>query len=59
MAGMFVTIELFDPDSATFRSEKIKQVDGGYVMCGRINAKNRMDGYAGYRDYFVVFRSCR
>jgi len=56
---MFVTIELFDPDSATFRSEKIKQVGGGYVMCGRINAKNRMGGYAGYHDNFVVFRSCR
>lgn len=47
--------KLNDPDSAKFRNERFV---GGWtisgVMCGEINAKNRMGGYIGYVKYYTV-----
>lgn len=46
-----VLAQLSDPDSAVFKDEKYVgnwTVSGGY-LCGRVNAKNKMGGYVGYR----------
>ena len=49
---------LNDPDSAQFRNEWLlfgwsEWSVKGNILCGEVNAKNRMGGYAGY----VKFRS--
>jgi hypothetical protein len=45
---------LSDPDSALFKDDReYAQKDGKVVVCGRVNAKNRMGGYVGYRMYIV------
>lgn len=41
---------LFDPGSAQFRDVRV--VRAGY--CGRVNAKNRMGGYVGFREFFAA-----
>lgn len=41
-----------DPDSAQFRGERLRGwtvADG--LLCGEVNAKNRMGGYVGYRPF--------
>lgn len=46
-----VLAQLSDPGSALFADERYVgnwTVSGGY-LCGRINAKNKMGGYVGYR----------
>ena len=48
-----VLAELNDPDSAKFRNERLlsgwsEWTVKGSVLCGEVNAKNRMGGYAGY-----------
>lgn len=54
-----VADELSDPDSAKFRklylSEFVNPNNGqaGLWLCGEINAKNKMGGYVGYRQFFV------
>lgn len=55
---------LVDPDSAKFRSlvlyrDPIQGVpadidNGSYALCGKVNAKNRMGGYVGYRRFASV-----
>ena len=43
--------QLTDPQSAIFRSEVYAgdwTVSGG-ILCGQVNAKNRMGGYVGYK----------
>lgn len=50
-----VLAELKDPDSAKFQGEKLKE---GWtlktsVLCGQVNAKNEMGGYAGYRNFIA------
>jgi hypothetical protein len=48
---------LNDPDSASFRNERYVgpwTVSGG-VLCGEVNAKNRMGGYVGYTHYWSIF----
>lgn len=62
---------LVDPDSAKFRWRDRTSVGltkyragifgktftGNLIMeCGRVNAKNRMGGYVGYRWFAVVFK---
>lgn len=45
---------LIDPDSATFRSEKVvphSGYEGAFWVCGQVNSKNRLGGYVGYKDY--------
>lgn len=46
---------LNDPDSAKFRSETLSSPWSvkGSVLCGEVNAKNRMGGYIGYRAFYV------
>ena len=48
-----VLAELNDPDSAKFRNERLLFGWSAWrvksnILCGEINAKNRMGGYVGY-----------
>jgi len=46
--------QLFDPDSADFRSH-FRAVRGGPgVWCGEVNANNRLGGKVGYTRYVVA-----
>jgi hypothetical protein len=48
-----VMAEMVDPESAQFRGERYFgpwTVSGG-ILCGQVNAKNRMGGYVGFK-YF-------
>lgn len=42
---------MFDPDSALYQFKPF--VSGSNIVCGKINAKNRMGGYVGYRTFAV------
>jgi hypothetical protein len=56
--------KLTDPDSVRFRklilyNERVPGVpidvlEGNYALCGEINAKNRMGGYVGYREFVSI-----
>ena len=41
---------LIDPDSAKF--EGLTKGTEDYIVCGRVNAKNRMGGYVGFSPFF-------
>ena len=41
---------LYDPSSAQFRS--LQRGKGG-AICGKVNAKNRMGAYVGFKDFVV------
>jgi len=44
-----------DPASAQFEGlEVLWREDKQIILCGRINAKNRMGGYVGFVPFFVV-----
>nr|WP_182312078.1 hypothetical protein [Comamonas testosteroni] len=48
-----VLAELSDPESAKFRNEWLlfgwnEWTVKGNILCGEVNAKNRMGGYVGY-----------
>ena len=45
---------LYDPDSAQFRN--LRNVSKGQepIICGEVNAKNRLGGYVGYRRFLAV-----
>lgn len=50
--------QMFDPQSAQFDDIKVydtkdRKGNSIYVVFGRVNAKNRMGGYAGYVDFGV------
>ena len=47
--------ELNDPGSAEFRSEVLLSpwAVSGSILCGEVNAKNRMGGYAGFSEFYV------
>lgn len=46
--------ELVDPESALFRDIAVKRMKlGGLNVCGEVNSKNSLGGYAGYREFFV------
>lgn len=47
---MFVSNSLKDPDSAKFRSVKVKWGN----VCGEVNAKNSYGGYVGYRRFYAI-----
>lgn len=51
-----VLAELSDPHSAQFQSERLfsNWTPSGSALCGEVNAKNRMGGYAGFQP-FVAF----
>lgn len=50
-----VLAQLKDPDSAKFRNERLLNREGltvdGTTLCGEVNAKNEMGGYAGYKQF--------
>ena len=54
-----VADELSDPDSAKFRKMYISQFvnpNNGKItlwLCGELNAKNKMGGYVGYRQFLA------
>lgn len=48
-AKKLVEAELIDPRSAQYEDVKAS----GAVVCGRVNAKNRMGGYVGFKRFFV------
>lgn len=45
-----VLAELSDPDSALFKNERVfgNWSEASSILCGQINAKNKMGGYTGY-----------
>jgi hypothetical protein len=44
--------QLIDPQSAQFRNEVLTETGR---VCGEVNAKNRMGGYTGFKNYWVSF----
>lgn len=44
-----IRTQLIDAESARFRNEET--AEKGAVVCGEVNAKNRMGGYAGFVPY--------
>lgn len=50
--------ELNDPESAQFRSLRLysEWTLTESVLCGEVNAKNRMGGYVGYRHFQASIR---
>lgn len=48
-AKELVAARLLDPRSAQFEDV----VSGDGVVCGRVNAKNRMGGYVGFKRFVV------
>lgn len=48
-----VKAKLNDPGSAEFRGDTVYEVDGSTIVCGEVNARNRMGGYAGFEPYIV------
>jgi hypothetical protein len=46
-----VRASLSDPESARFRSEVIGGRDGKHFLCGEVNARNTLGGYAGYERF--------
>lgn len=53
MAEDAVRERLTDPDSAKFTDVFVSRRSGTAVVCGTVNAKNRMGGYAG-KESFVT-----
>lgn len=49
-----VSYVLNDPDSAQFRNIRgyaFSGPGGGYVVCGEVNGRNRLGGYAGFQPF--------
>ena len=46
---------LIDPESATFRHERVSARDPE-VWCGEVNARNRMGGMVGYTRFVATVR---
>lgn len=46
-----VTAKLNDPGSAQFADVRTVAKDGRQVVCGKVNAKNRMGGYDGPKPF--------
>lgn len=51
-ARRLVRVSLIDPESARFRSIQARPD----VICGQVNAKNRMGGYTGFTR-FIAYRN--
>jgi len=51
-----VLVHLADPDAAQFRNTRLvgDWNPRGMVMCGEVNARNALGGYAGHRKYVVM-----
>lgn len=42
---------LKDPGSAQFQDLRGADMGGNYSLCGKVNAKNAMGGYTGFKDF--------
>jgi hypothetical protein len=42
-------MELFDAQSARWKFENYR---GDYLVCGHVNAKNRIGAYVGYQPFY-------
>jgi hypothetical protein len=42
---------LKDPGSAQFKDVMGSEVNGDFSVCGKINAKNAMGGYVGFKNF--------
>jgi len=47
-----VKAQLVDPESARFRNVVTQAKTG--AVCGEMNAKNRMGGYVGFTEFYVI-----
>ncbi|WP_232478828.1 hypothetical protein [Roseomonas rosulenta] len=50
---------LIDPESARFRFDFASREGNVTGVCGAVNSRNRMGGYAGFTRFFVEFRDGR
>lgn len=48
---------LKDPEGARFRNLRIKDFEGGAVVCGEINGKNSYGAYVGYQRFVASHKS--
>ncbi|MBO9717493.1 MAG: hypothetical protein J7507_11975 [Pseudoxanthomonas sp.] len=49
---------LVDPDSAQFRDLRImRRSEHERILCGELNARNRMGGYTGFTPFYIVGNS--
>lgn len=46
-----VRSQLTDPESARFERIRINKLTG--IGCGAVNAKNKMGGYTGFKEFLV------
>ena len=49
-----VTKKLNDPSSAQFADIRLVKINGQEFVCGRINARNRMGGYDGFKPFLFT-----
>lgn len=58
VAKEWITAQVNDPASVNFRELRVFQHpsrrDATHALCGEINAKNRLGGYAGWSRFLVV-----
>jgi len=52
-----VRYELDDPASGNFRNDRVEGSGDTRIVCGEVNAKNRMGAYVGFRPYAYPLRS--
>lgn len=45
---------LFDPESAQYRNLRAGRVKDSDVVCGDLNARNRMGGYVGFKPFVAM-----
>ncbi|MFK4726434.1 hypothetical protein ABIE89_007534 [Bradyrhizobium niftali] len=49
-----ISDSLFDPYSAKFEEVREIQTEAGAMVCGVVNAKNKMGGYVGRKPFYYV-----
>jgi hypothetical protein len=47
---------LLDPYSAKFEDVRVVNSEVGTIVCGTVNAKNKIGGYVGARPFFLQCR---
>jgi hypothetical protein len=52
-------IKIGEPQQYSYRDSLIegRKVYAGYAVPAKVNAKNRMGGYVGWKDYIFLFRN--
>ena len=43
-----------DPGAVEFKEITTKPVDGGTVICGKVNGKNSYGAYTGFTDFIAI-----